>query len=104
MAKKSIRDIDVTGKRCLVRVDFNVPLEEKDGATVITDDTRIKETLPTIQYLIGEGAKGILCSHLGRPKGKRREKDSLPAVSGLLMEKELTYLHDELQSQRGPSS
>lgn len=86
MAKKSIRDIDPAGKRCLVRVDFNVPLEEKDGAMVITDATRIEETLPTLKYLIGKGAKVILCSHLGRPKGKVDPRQSLAPVAGALSE------------------
>jgi phosphoglycerate kinase len=88
MPKKTIRDINLSGKRVLVRVDFNVPLEEKDGQMVITDDTRIKETLTTLNYLIEKGAKVILCSHLGRPKGKRDAKQSLapvaPALSAML--------------------
>lgn len=80
MPKQTIRDLDLKGKRCLVRVDFNVPLDEKDGVMVITDDTRIKETLPTLNYLIEKGAKIILCSHLGRPKGQRDPKQSLKPV------------------------
>ncbi|MGV3663481.1 MAG: phosphoglycerate kinase [Prosthecobacter sp.] len=86
MPKQTIRDIDLAGKRVFVRVDFNVPLEEKDGQMVITDDTRIKETLPTLKFLIEKGAKVILASHLGRPKGQRDPKQSLAPVAPALSE------------------
>ncbi|WP_274648548.1 phosphoglycerate kinase [Paenibacillus humicola] len=82
MNKKSVRDVDVKGKRVFVRVDFNVPLE--NGA--ITDDTRIRETLPTINYLIENGAKVILASHLGRPKGEVVEEMRLTPAAARLSE------------------
>ena len=80
MAKTTIRDLNLKGKRVLVRVDYNVPLQEKDGAQVITNDKRIKETIPTIKYLIEKGARILLCAHLGRPKGNRDPKQSLQPV------------------------
>ena len=80
MAKITIRDLALKGKRVLVRVDYNVPLQEKDGVQVITNDKRIKETVPTIKYLIEQGARILLCAHLGRPKGKRDPKQSLAPV------------------------
>jgi phosphoglycerate kinase len=86
MPKLSLSQVDVKGKRALVRVDFNVPLEERDERQVVTDDTRIRESLPTINYLREHGAKVILMSHLGRPKGKPVEKYSLRPVAARLQE------------------
>jgi len=80
MSKLTLRDLEVRGKRVLVRVDFNVPTEERDGALVITDDTRMRESLPTINYLREQGAKTILMAHFGRPKGRPVEKYSLRPV------------------------
>jgi phosphoglycerate kinase len=79
MNKLTIRDIDVSGKRVLVRTDFNVPLDEKTGA--ITDDSRIRATLPTIKYLTSRRTRLILCSHLNRPGGKVVEKLRLNTVA-----------------------
>ena len=84
MPKLSIRDLDVRGKRVLVRVDFNVPTENRGGKTRVTDDTRIRESLPTINYLRDHGAKTILMSHFGRPKGKPVEKYSLRPIGEYL--------------------
>jgi 3-phosphoglycerate kinase len=78
MQEKTVRDIDVKGKRVLARCDFNVPM---DDAGNITDETRIVGALPTIRYLIGQGAKVILCSHMGRPKGEVNPKYSLAPVA-----------------------
>src|SRR5881296_327824 len=84
MAKLALRDLDVRGKRVLVRVDFNVPVEARGGKVRITDDTRIRESLPTINYLREHGAKTILMSHFGRPKGTRVDKYSLRPIGDYL--------------------
>src|SRR5205809_1744778 len=84
MAKLSVKDLDVRGQRVFVRVDYNVPMEEKDGQMVINDVTRIKETLPTLELLIEKGARIILAAHLGRPKGKRDPLMSLRPVAAKL--------------------
>jgi 3-phosphoglycerate kinase len=84
MPKLKLRDLDVRGKRVLVRVDFNVPTETRSRKVQITDDTRIRESLPTINYLREHGAKTILMSHFGRPKGKPVEKYSLRPIGDYL--------------------
>src|SRR5882762_2508237 len=86
MAKLTVRDLNVRGKRVFLRVDYNVPLEEKEGQMVITDETRIVETLPTLKLLIQQAGKLILTSHLGRPKGKREPSMSLRPVAARLAE------------------
>lgn len=98
MKLKSIRELPIRGKRLFLRLDFNVPLSTNaDGNKIVTDDTRIREAIPTIQYACEQGAKVIIASHLGRPKGKRNEEYSLlPAAEKLseLMGKDVTLLDD----------
>ena len=97
MAKLSLRDVDVRGKRVLVRVDFNVPIKEDGDKAEITDDTRIREALPTINYLREHKAKTILMSHFGRPKGKRVPKYSLRPVADhlhTLINQPVLFSHD----------
>jgi 3-phosphoglycerate kinase len=99
MQKLSVRDLDVRGKRVLLRVDFNVPIEERDEAVEITDDTRIREALPTINYLREHGAKTILISHFGRPKGKRVDKYSLRPIGDhlhTLIDDPVIFSHDTI--------
>jgi phosphoglycerate kinase len=86
MATLTVNDIDVQGKRVFLRVDYNVPMEEKNGQMLINDSTRIKETLPTLQLLISKGARIIVTAHLGRPKGQREPSMSLRPVADKLSE------------------
>jgi len=81
MNQKTVRDVDVIGKRVLVRVDFNVPIDPETGA--IADDTRIRAVLPTLSYLLDKKARLILCSHLGHPRGKEQEPSLAPVAQCL---------------------
>lgn len=97
MNKLTLLDLDVGGQRVLVRVDFNVPTEAREGKIAITDDTRIRESLPTINYLREQGAKTILMAHFGRPKGKPAEKYSLRPVGDYLhtlIDHPVAFSHD----------
>lgn len=94
MSKLSVRDLPIKGKKILLRVDFNVPLDENQN---ITDDTRIRESLPTIKYILDNGGIPIIASHLGRPKGKFDPKQSLkPAAKrlGELLNREVKFAPD----------
>ncbi|MSU33579.1 MAG: phosphoglycerate kinase [Pedosphaera sp.] len=86
MAKLSVADLNVSGKRVFLRVDYNVPMEEKDGCMVINDATRIRETLPTLELLASKGARLVLAAHLGRPEGRREPTMSLRPVAEKLGE------------------
>jgi phosphoglycerate kinase len=97
--KLTIEEVDIKGKRVFIRADFNVPLDDN---LMITDDRRIRSTLPTINYAIDEGAKVVLSSHLGRPKGKVDPKFSLAPVAKRLqrlLNKEVAFAHDCIGSQ-----
>ena len=93
--KQTVRDVDLKGKRVLIRVDFNVPLDKKTGA--ITDDTRIRESLPTTRYALEQGAAVVLMSHLGRPDGQRIQSLSMQPVAarlGELLQRPVVFLND----------
>ena len=97
--KLTVRDLDVRGKRLLVRVDFNVPTEVRNGKVRVMDDTRIRESLATINYLREHSAKVILMSHFGRPKGKPSEKYSLRPIGEYLhslIHQPVIFSHDTI--------
>ncbi len=99
MSKLSVRDLDVSGKRVLVRVDFNVPVEDENDHVRITDDTRMRESLPTIELLREKGAKVILMAHFGRPKGAPNAKYSLRPIADhlhTLIEHPVIFSHDTI--------
>src|SRR6266702_4086747 len=98
MNKLSIADLDLSGKRVFMRVDFNVPF----AGGRITDDTRIEAALPSIRYVVEKGGRLILASHLGRPKGKPEPKYSLKAAAGFLMQKEIESLNHALTKAEKP--
>jgi phosphoglycerate kinase len=92
-SRLSIEDVEISGRRVLVRVDYNVPLQE--GTSVISDDTRIRASIPTLRHLIDEGCSLVLCSHLGRPKGKRYPELSLKPIAkrlGEILEQEVQFV------------
>jgi phosphoglycerate kinase len=94
VAKKTLQDIDLTGKKVFIRVDFNVPMDEQNH---ITDDSRVVKSLPTIQYAIKQRAKIVLASHLGRPDGKRNPKYSLRPVAehlSRLLKQKVEFIDD----------
>ena len=98
--KKTVQDVDVAGKKVLLRCDFNVPMA-KDGSGVITDDKRIRAALPTIEYLLSHGAAVIACSHMGKPKGEVKPELSLKPVAQRLSEllgKEVIMANDVVGS------
>ena len=93
--KQTVKDVELRGKRILIRVDFNVPLDAKTGA--VTDDTRIRESLPTIRYVLEQGASAVLMSHLGRPDGRNVPSLSLAPVAerlGTLLKRPVVFLKD----------
>ena len=94
-SRLTIEDVEISGRRVLVRVDYNVPFQE--GTSVISDDTRIKASIPTLRHLIDEGCSLVLCSHLGRPKGKRYPELSLKPIAkrlGEILEQEVQFVED----------
>ena len=98
--KKTVKDVDVKGKKVLLRCDFNVPMA-KDGSGVITDDKRIRAALPTVQYLLDQGAAVVACSHMGKPKGEVKPELSLKPVAarlGELLGKEVIMAEDVVGS------